>query len=112
MTTGIRSVLARTGRWLTFIGAVTLLLALAGPSSAFAAGEWSAPQLVDPTFQATSVSCPLDSFCIAVDSAGEAWRYNGSSWSGPLQIDPGHQLEAVSCPSSSFVPPSIPRGMD
>jgi len=80
-------------------------MALLGPSTAFAAGVWSAPAPVDPAIDAQSVSCPSASFCVAVglaDSFGSAAVYNGSTWSEASLIDTRAQLFSVSCPSSSF----------
>lgn len=66
---------------------------------------WSGPRVVDsaPTGP-TSVSCPSNRFCAAVDAAGNALTYDGSSWSPASAVDPHARGRAmwVSCPSSSF----------
>lgn len=69
----------------------------------FNGSTWSPAQQVDPGEWMLSVSCPTESFCIAVDDRGDALTFNGSIWSAPAQIDPmKHILTAVSCPSESF----------
>jgi hypothetical protein len=67
---------------------------------------WSRPRAIGsaPTGP-TSVSCPSNRFCAAVDAAGNALIYNGTSWSPPTPVDPHHaqgRTLRVSCPSSSF----------
>jgi hypothetical protein len=92
-------------RWLHLGGAIAVSLALAAPSSALGAGEWSAPAAIDPGLSASSVSCPSTSFCVAVGRAGAfaaAAVYNGGAWSEAGPIDTEAQLNSVSCPSSSF----------
>ena len=44
------------------------------------------------------------SFCVAVDSSGNALSYDGTSWAGPTIIVPYPygDLISVSCSSSSF----------
>ncbi len=57
---------------------------------------------------ATSVSCPTESFCMAVDeNDGVAFHYDGASWSKVTMIDPGPSgevsaLNSVSCASEHF----------
>lgn len=107
-------------------------MSLVGASPALAATNWSTPTQVDSTtaivpgfpfspepkpFEEvpsglTRVSCASSSFCVAVDSGGNAFIYNGSTWSAPEMIAPGsvacgtktcsEYLDSVSCPSSSF----------
>ena len=50
------------------------------------------------------VSCATQTFCVAVDQAGNAFTYNGSKWSTATLLDPGvtADLVAVSCPSATF----------
>ena len=74
-------------------------------SEAVAAGATHAGWLeepVDPPLRPDSVSCPSSSFCVAVDTSGNAITYNGSSWSPPQNIDGTVELISVSCPSVSF----------
>ncbi len=120
----------RSSYGLVLVGA--LAVSLAFTSSAPGATNWSEPTEIDstttigpgppfpppsPQFEEqssnlTHVSCASSSFCVAVDSAGNAFVYNGSSWSAPDAIAPGNRacgpktcsqyLDSVSCPSSSF----------
>ena len=71
------------------------------PSAAHASAGWSAPVAIDSS-ELLSVSCSSDSFCVAVDAAGNAVTFNGTEWSAPLKVDGSTQLNSVSCPSSSF----------
>ncbi len=50
------------------------------------------------------VSCATQTFCVAVDHAGNAFTYNGSTWSTATLLDPGvtAYLVAVSCPTTTF----------
>ncbi|MHB1891501.1 MAG: IPT/TIG domain-containing protein, partial [Acidimicrobiales bacterium] len=50
----------------------------------------------------TAVSCPTSSFCVAVDTSGNAFAYDGASWSQPLSIDQGNALTSVSCATDVF----------
>jgi hypothetical protein len=72
-------------------------------SSPAQASGWSAAQPIDANNGFASVSCPTSSFCVAVDSAGNAYTFSGASWSAGRQVDSsGNGLNAVSCASSSF----------
>src|SRR5215467_8212787 len=69
----------------------------------------AAPAGIDvPAGGLDDISCASSSFCIAVDSFGNALTYDGTSWSGPAGIDslPGGLVTgmttAVSCPTTSF----------
>ena len=63
---------------------------------------WSVPQLIDPSGNFASVSCPSPSFCVAVKGSGDVSTYNGASWSSPKVIDPSGVLTSVSCPTARF----------
>ena len=63
---------------------------------------WSVPQLIDPSGNFASVSCPSPSFCVAVKGSGDVSTYNGVSWSSPKVIDPSGVLVSVSCPTVRF----------
>ncbi len=63
---------------------------------------WSKPLEVDPGNSITSVSCVSASFCMAVDSAGNALSYDGVSWSAPVEADADTALVAVSCATTDF----------
>ena len=64
--------------------------------------RWSAPRTVDTLGGGDGVSCPTATFCMMVDSNGNAVRFNGAAWSTPVNINGGEQLKDVSCTSSSF----------
>lgn len=49
----------------------------------------------------TGLSCPTTSWCMAVDSGGNAVSYDGSDWSSPVSVT-SLELLGVSCSSSSF----------
>ena len=58
---------------------------------AIAAPSWSPPVRIDnlPTtdyLPTPSVSCPSSSFCMAVDTLGQALKYTGGSWSAPVRV--------------------------
>ncbi len=62
--------------------------------------SWSQPVTVDGS--PASVSCPDQSFCMAVDYGGRALSYDGSIWTAPQPVDLGAGLTSVSCPSTTF----------
>lgn len=89
--------------------------ALLGPSTAFAAGGWSAPTLLTaysangPQATLTSISCASASFCVvgADDNApssdnGLVFTYDGHAWSKARTVDFGGGGLSMSCPSASF----------
>jgi hypothetical protein len=85
--------------WLVLGVAIVLCGA---PSAASAAAGWSSPANIDSSNGITSVSCPTDSFCVAVDSGGSALIYSNGSWSQPASIDSNGTLTSVSCSSASY----------
>jgi len=86
--------------------------------------SWGPPQLIDPgdgvvfkTISLAGVSCPSDSFCMAVDSgqffprlAPRFITYNGTSWSAPQPVSAGglfgaspfDETTGLSCASANF----------
>ena len=62
---------------------------------------WSNAIDIDGTHSLSAVSCVSSSFCMAVDTVGNAIRYNGSDVN-TTNIDGSFHLTSVSCPSSSF----------
>src|SRR5262245_8718805 len=57
----------------------------ANDASVFNGTSWSAPAQVTPSTglpYLDTVSCASESFCIAVDGSGNAYKYNGSTWTG------------------------------
>jgi hypothetical protein len=58
--------------------------------------SWGGPAAADVGHDLVSVSCPSKSFCMAVDSAGQAAEHSDGLWGlQPL----GWRAAAVSCPS-------------
>jgi len=62
-----------------------------------------------------AVSCSTSTFCVALDGAGNAYRFDGSQWSTPValggQSGLGGEVAAVSCTSATFCM-AIPPGSD
>lgn len=72
---------------------------------------WGRPTTVS-TSPLLAVSCASPSFCVAIDGAGDAYRFDGSQWTSPTLLPGpmgvGGDVAAVSCTSPSFcmaVPP-------
>ena len=75
-------------------------------------GAWSAPVKVDTLDKQglTAVSCVSSTFCVAIDSLGNAFVYSSGTWSSGTNIDAavtgggtlGDQLSTISCASSTF----------
>lgn len=57
---------------------------------------------LDPQNNLWGLSCASTTFCVAVDSAGQAFFYDGTTWSAPQLADPGGELTSISCPSTGF----------
>lgn len=78
-----------------------------GPSTtttAPGAVAWGAPVHLSAE-QLSAVACAGPSFCVAVDAADDAYRFDGSTWSSPTPLggQPGlGATPALSCPSASF----------
>jgi hypothetical protein len=68
--------------------------------------SWSSPHAIDSARTGpTSVSCPSNKFCAAVDAAGNALLLRSGSWTSASPVDAKHAKRKpvwVSCPSSSF----------
>jgi len=88
--------------------ALGVCVALLASSARAKASSWSAPTRIDgaPT---TAVSCPSESFCMAVDTNGRALTYDDGSWGAPVTvINPENEngfvgdFHSVSCTSASF----------
>ncbi len=73
------------------------------------------PASATPTWQSTtlsgasnlvSVSCPVDSFCVAVDDSGNAFASSDPAAASPVwtqvQADPYGPLQGVSCPTTTL----------
>lgn len=64
--------------------------------------RWSKPRSLFST-NITSISCPSNKFCMAVDKKGKAAQWNGSNWSSSKSIaSSSTYLNSVSCPTKSF----------
>jgi hypothetical protein len=65
---------------------------------------WAPPSLIDSTGAMLSgISCPSTTFCVAVDSAGNAAIDKAGTWSTFAPVDgPGNSFTAVSCASVTF----------
>ena len=76
----------------------------AGSSTTVQWSDWSGPADSDNSTpeDLRSVSCVSTSFCVAIDSQGDAVTYNGSAWSAPALIFYEDPLDQVSCVSSTF----------
>ena len=89
---------------------VAVALAACGGSGAPAASSatWSAAVHPEPKGLPAGysgiygVSCPLPSFCAAVDESGDATFWNGATWSTPAPASPNGTLNSVSCTSATF----------
>lgn len=94
----------RVIRAILAICAVTLAM---GPSSVASAeivpSGWGARESIDGNGVA-DLSCPTSTFCMAVDTHGDALSFDGSTWSAPYHIDSqsNEYLDWVGCASSSF----------
>ena len=64
-------------------------------------GNWSLPNVADPSGGLVSVSCISSTECVAVDYHGNAVTFDGSRWSAPSFVDPFYNLTAVSCVAST-----------
>ena len=81
---------------------------LTQPAAAAAAGpiSWSTPEAIDSGNAIYAVSCPSNSLCVAVDSAGNVlWSTDpaggASTWQKTTLTGAG-MLESISCPSVSL----------
>ncbi len=68
----------------------------------FNGSAWSAPVTVDAPGVIHSVSCASESFCMAVDGAGQAFTYTASGWGTPTLISTSTFPVQVSCASSAL----------
>jgi len=66
--------------------------------------HWSSPQVIDTSGGTlTGVSCATTTFCMAVDSAGNAATFNGTSWTSFTPVaGSGNSFYGVSCASPTF----------
>lgn len=85
-------------RWFLLLAAMCCCVALF-PARA-AAISWSPQTVIDPAFDADSVSCSSSTFCVAVDEQSLVSTFSGGAWSEPSLLPLG--MQSVSCPSSTF----------
>ena len=67
--------------------------------------RFTRPQLVTRRSALVAVSCASDTFCIALDDAGHAYRFDGARWTGPTilaGLTPGPGTVSVSCASADL----------
>jgi hypothetical protein len=95
------------------VGAVALALGATGCSTpagtepaghSTAGASWSTATRIQPTptpeeVSLYGISCPTDSFCVAVDENGAAHLWQGGSWSKAQPVPAGGTLDSVSCPT-------------
>ncbi len=102
----------RSRRRLLLTGGVVAVLAAAGVSAAVISSNsttspsaealtWSRPKAID-SHVLRAVSCPLATFCVAVDNVGNALVGSLGSWFEPIRIDAGNNPSDVSCASATF----------
>jgi hypothetical protein len=81
-------------------------VSVSAPAAAAAALDWTAPAPADSAGQPTSVSCPLQSLCVAVDGSGHVLSTTDPTAAAPTwtvaAIDAGQKLSAVSCVSATL----------
>ena len=73
-----------------------------GQAAVFTGSAWLAPVTVSSADKINSLSCPSDSFCMAVSVAGLAYTYSASGWSSPANADEPIPLVDVSCAGTAF----------
>jgi hypothetical protein len=73
-----------------------------GQAAVFSGSSWSAPVTISSVDQIESVSCPSDSFCLAVSATGLAYTYSTSGWSSSVDADAPISLLQVSCADATF----------
>lgn len=71
-------------------------------STVFNGSSWAAPVTVSAVDQIRSVSCPSESFCMAVSAAGYAYIYTASGWDTGTNFDVPIASVEVSCSSATL----------
>jgi hypothetical protein len=65
--------------------------------------RWSKPRELDPGAGFDGLSCPLPTFCAAVDNSGNVFFFNGQTWSRPTHLfDPLVGFGTISCSAPTF----------
>src|SRR5262245_17825081 len=79
-----------TRRWTTLLVALAAVASMVGftqaPAQANEAAHWSGPvhATTRERHYATALSCPATGPCTAVDTTGQAFRFDGTAWSAPV----------------------------
>ena len=98
--------LGRLGQQTTSTGTVTGAYTYSGDglevSATPTASGWAAAAATGDSHPILSESCPTSSWCMAVDSNGDALLWNGSIWTETTLVDGTRPLESVSCPTTAF----------
>ena len=96
----------RTFRRAIVTAAAVVVCSVASPTVAqmsVVAPHWGRPALLSrPTGDPTSISCPTETWCMAVDASSNAFTGIPGAWSQPMSIHVGLVLSGVSCVSSTF----------
>jgi hypothetical protein len=99
----LKTSVKRRRPWLTaaLLGSVVWALMGSAPALAAAPFSWSSPQPIDPHGPTYALSCPTESFCIAVDGHGDAVTSNDPFSATPTwkatDIDGEEVISDVSC---------------
>jgi hypothetical protein len=67
-----------------------------GQAIRYVDGHWRHPELIDPSDGLVDVSCPISSYCAAVDSGGRLITFAHGSWSAPSQTA-DRSLVSIDC---------------
>ena len=73
-----------------------------GQATVFSGSSWSAPVYVSTADQIESVSCPSDTFCLAVSAVGIAYTYTSAGWDTGTSFDVPFPGVQVSCASPTL----------
>jgi hypothetical protein len=73
-----------------------------GQSAVFNGSAWAAPATISNVDQIESVSCPSDTFCLAVSAVGLAYTHSTSGWSASADAAAPIPLLQVSCADTTF----------
>lgn len=93
------------GLALAGVGATSLPGGAATPRSS--SPTWSTPRPLPGAADPQTVSCPTTTTCVALDSVGNAFRFDGASWSAPTPVETGCSAQTgcglvVSCGTAAF----------
>ena len=77
-------------------------VSVSGGISVFDGARWTAPDQLGTTSLFSGVSCASATFCMAVDTSGQALLYDGS-WSAPRQVEPPPSTASLSAAAPTGV---------